>query len=99
MNKKTIKRIIAREGLILLGFIMFSLLLSNIGRYFYFRYWPYEINEINFDSLTFEKEMIFAMHKPYFLLIWIGRYFLRFFYTTYLLIKFITWAIKTLMGR
>ena len=111
MNK-TAKRIIAREGLIVIGLITVSLLIMGIS----FIYPPYpktntsqtkKITEKNivwdkpiastgFDAIRFDKVKRIERQREN---IKIGGIIILYLYPIYLLIRFIIWAVKTLREK
>jgi hypothetical protein len=99
MNKKNIKRIIAREGLILLGFIGVGLLVWGLGEYLNYKYWHYDVKRIFPNPLTYEQQIGVGLANPYYSVIWLGKYFVIFTYPFSLLIRFIIWAIRTLREK
>jgi hypothetical protein len=88
MDKKQIKRIIAREGIVLLGFIASGLLLLLVMN---FVICPQPKVSITVDELYFNR---YPPLVPY-----VGLYLMFFGYPCYLLIRFIIWAVRTLKNK
>jgi len=98
MDKKA-KRIIAREGLILLGFISLGILIWGLGEYLNYRYWHYDVKKVFPNPLSYEQEIGVGLANPYYLIIWIGNFFAFITYPAYLFIRFIVWAVRTLRQK
>ena len=91
MDSKSIKRIIAREGLIILAILLAGFLLQLLGR-----------RLLDFSCPTPAEIYDFVPCKYQFLF-WVSRFLgktgtfiLAFGYLLYLLIRFIIWAVRTL---
>jgi len=100
MDKKKIKRIIAREGLIIIGFILLGFIIWTTGAYLNQRYieqgsWvdvDAQGNPIN-STINFIPE-----HPVYPKLVNLGI-FLIWCYPFFLLVRFIFWAVRILREK
>jgi hypothetical protein len=111
MDTKKIKRIVAREGLILLGIIGvgFSVIATSdlyfrhkykLGRDYYAEEIEHKssVKQDIFDKIypEYQKEMA---EKERGRAVSIGFFILLLGYPAYLLVRFIIWAVKTLKGK
>ena len=94
-----IKRIIAKEGLILLIFLALGILIWCVGHYLNYRYWHYDVKKVFPNPLSYEQEIGVGLANPYYTIIWLGKIFTFVTYPLYLLIRFIFWAIRILKQK
>ena len=88
MNNTEIKRIIAHEGLVVLGITVFGLLLFILGKHI-----P-ELWAMKEGQYTLIPEMPFCEF-----MLRSGKLFILFGYPFYLLVRFIIWAVRTLRAK
>lgn len=98
MDKKKIKRIIAREGLIFLGIVIVSIFTGNRGYHFFwtqiapqFNYRDFPITESAYPQRTFQGAILDNIKSLYiiYLSLW----------AIFFLVRFIIWAVKTLKEK
>jgi len=105
MNPKT-KKIIAREGLVFLGIVLLGFIIIQTGMHF-LPYLKITCLENLFEKkciLTPAEELIWGNLPPpppilYRIITAIGQFLLFLGYPTYLLIRFIIWAIMILLKK
>jgi len=83
--KAETKKVIAREGLVLLGFVILSLIMQLWGASGWYGYFAQDIPD--------KCPAIFRLLQHY------GKLLIVVGYPAYLLIRFIIWAIKTLKNK
>ena len=92
-----IKKIIAKEGLILLGIVILGLILYFIGRHLNNVY----LIQYQEHRFKFVKNMQYSLvgYTPYIRIMSFGLSLAVFGYPVIALIRFILWAIKTLKAK